>query len=74
MLDAGQLQDPGWLLPLLVLSEVFNACLATSDTEEFYARQQPLPLQELRGHKADGSGGLVALLRQAAWQVSRRGE
>ena len=67
-LDARQLQDPGWMLPLLVFSQVFNVCLSTSDTEEFYAGE-PLPLQELKGRQDNGSGGLVSFLRQSVWQV-----
>lgn len=60
--------DPGWMLPLLVLCEAFSAHIMTSSLDEFDVQQRPIALEQLYSAKAP-SMGLLATLRDALWQV-----
>ena len=60
--------DPGWMLPLRLLSEVYTTHMATSGQLEMYESQKPLPLLELFDPKHPGEG-LVSLLKHALFQV-----
>ena len=44
--DAGG-KHPGWLVPVAVFCQVYSFLLMTTDDEEFYTRQIPLPLDQL---------------------------
>jgi hypothetical protein len=63
-----QLQDPGLLLPLLVLSQAFSSFMATADLDSFYQQQQPLALAQLAPAGAPDQG-LVPLLNTTLWRV-----
>ena len=58
--------DPGWMLPLVLVSHCFSTFLATSAEASFYDQQRPLPFSEL--YREDGTG-LLGLLKYALWQV-----
>ena len=58
--------NPGYMLPLLLLSHCFGLFLATSAESAFYEQQRPLEFSEL--YKADDTG-LLGLLKYALWQV-----
>lgn len=58
--------DPGWMLPLVILSRCFSTFLSTSAEAAFYEQQRPLRLAELV--RPDGKG-LLGLLRDGLWQV-----
>ncbi|KAG2271734.1 hypothetical protein Bca4012_073965 [Brassica carinata] len=52
---------PGWLLPLVVFCPVYKHMLMIVDNEEFYEREKPLSLQDIRL--------LIIILKQALWQL-----
>ncbi|KAL9265466.1 E3 ubiquitin-protein ligase UPL6-like protein [Drosera capensis] len=52
---------PGWLLPLVVFCPVYKHMLMIVDNEEFYEREKPLSLKDIRF--------LIVILRQALWQL-----
>lgn len=52
---------PGWLLPLAVFCPVYKHMLMIVDNEEFYEREKPLSLKDIRC--------LIVILRQALWQL-----
>ncbi|CAH8366671.1 unnamed protein product [Eruca vesicaria subsp. sativa] len=52
---------PGWLLPLAVFCPVYKHMLMIVDSEEFYEREKPLSLQDIRL--------LIIILKQALWQL-----
>ncbi|KAL9251575.1 E3 ubiquitin-protein ligase UPL6-like protein [Drosera capensis] len=52
---------PGWLLPLAVFCPVYKHMLMIVDNEEFYEREKPLSLKDIRF--------LIVILRQALWQL-----
>ncbi|KFK39058.1 hypothetical protein AALP_AA3G195500 [Arabis alpina] len=52
---------PGWLLPLVVFCPVYKHMLTIVDNEEFYEREKPLSLQDIRL--------LIIILKQALWQL-----
>ncbi|KAK9821279.1 hypothetical protein WJX74_008357 [Apatococcus lobatus] len=60
--------DPGWMLPLRLLSEVYTTHMATSGQLEMYESQKPLPLLELY-NPLKPRQGLVSLLKHALFQV-----
>lgn len=51
----------GWLLPLAVFCPVYKHMLTIVDNEEFYEREKPLSLKDIRC--------LIIILRQALWQL-----
>eukprot|EP00898_Chlorokybus_atmophyticus_P000782 jgi/Chlat1/1704/Chrsp127S01928 len=53
--------EPGWLLPLAVFCPVYSYMLVTTDDDDFYEKQRQLTLSDV--------ATLVALLKQAAWQL-----
>ena len=57
--------DPGWMLPLSVLSAVYSTYLSTAGEDEGSFLKRPLELRELQ----DPRGGLLDLLKFALWQV-----
>ena len=60
--------DPGWMLPIVVLSRVYSSFLNTAPDAHIYRAGKPLPLDEL--HSTDRpDAGLLALLKFALWQV-----
>jgi hypothetical protein len=59
--------DPGWLLPLLVLSQTLGSFLATADASDLHSA---LPLCEVHDAAAP-QVGLLPMLRQTLWQVGR---
>lgn len=61
-------RDPGWMLPLLILSEAYSTYLSTFGDDYMYEKQRPLPLSEL--YHPEGSKGLISLLKYCLWQVS----
>ena len=61
-------RDPGWMLPLLILSEAYSTYLSTFGDDYMYEKQRPLPLSEL--HRPEGNNGLISLLKYCLWQVS----
>ena len=61
-------RDPGWMLPLLVLSEAYSTYLSTFGDDYMYEKQRPLPLSEL--YRPEGGKGLISLLKYCLWQVS----
>ena len=67
-LPQGDRRDPGWMLPLLVLSEAYLTYLSTFGDDYMYEKQRPLPLSELHHH--EGDRGLISLLKYCLWQVS----
>uniref|UniRef100_A0A0A0K808 HECT-type E3 ubiquitin transferase n=1 Tax=Cucumis sativus TaxID=3659 RepID=A0A0A0K808_CUCSA len=52
---------PGWLLPLAVFCPVYKHMLIIIDNEEFYEKEKPLSLKDIRC--------LIVILRQALWQL-----
>ncbi|KAH6757940.1 ubiquitin protein ligase 6 [Perilla frutescens var. hirtella] len=52
---------PGWLLPLAVFCPVYKHMLMIVDNEEFYEKERPLSLMDIRL--------LIIILRQALWQI-----
>ncbi|CAN0855178.1 E3 ubiquitin-protein ligase UPL6 [Linum grandiflorum] len=52
---------PGWLLPLAVFCPVYKHMLMIVDNEEFYEKEKPLTLGDIRY--------LIVILRQALWQL-----
>ncbi|XP_057959070.1 E3 ubiquitin-protein ligase UPL6 isoform X2 [Malania oleifera] len=52
---------PGWLLPLAVFCPVYKHILMIVDNEEFYEKEKPLSLKDIRS--------LVIILRQALWHL-----
>ena len=69
--------DPGWMLPLLILSRAYSTFLSTFGDDYMYRLQRPLPLAELHQSSGGGGGaaaperGLVSLLKMAMWQVRK---
>eukprot|EP00879_Flechtneria_rotunda_P004018 GHRR01004259.1.p1 GENE.GHRR01004259.1~~GHRR01004259.1.p1 ORF type:complete len:730 (+),score=344.71 GHRR01004259.1:50-2191(+) len=61
--------ESGWILPLLVLAQAFNAALSFTHLEDFYADAAPLvPMQQLYSGEAPDAG-LAMLIKAAVWQV-----
>jgi hypothetical protein len=60
--------DPGWMLPLTVLSRVYSIFITTASIDDMYLVQRPLPLKELYDADAERSG-LLSLLKFALWHV-----
>ncbi|XP_057524727.1 E3 ubiquitin-protein ligase UPL6 isoform X1 [Amaranthus tricolor] len=52
---------PGWLLPLAVFCPIYKHMLMIVDNEEFYEKEKPLALKDIRY--------LIIILRQALWQL-----
>ncbi|CAO2838394.1 unnamed protein product [Amaranthus hypochondriacus] len=52
---------PGWLLPLAVFCPIYKHMLMIVDNEEFYEKEKPLALKDIRY--------LITILRQALWQL-----
>ena len=61
-------QDPGWMLPCIVLCRVYTAYLNTTPDAHMHRMQRPLPLGQLYDPDAPAAG-LLALLKFALWQV-----
>ena len=59
--------DPGWMMPLVVLSKVYTTYLSTFGDDYMYQQQKPLPLSELYLPKSNE--GLISLLKYGLWQV-----
>ena len=57
-----------YVVPLLVLSQVYSCFLVTAGVEEVCKRQEPLPLNELYD-PANPTVGFIPMLREAMWQV-----
>ena len=60
--------DPGWMMPLVVLSKVYTTYLSTFGDDYMYHLQKPLPLSELYSPRRNE--GLISLLKYGLWQVS----
>ncbi len=60
--------DPGWMMPLVVLSKVYTTYLSTFGDDYMYQQQKPLPLSELYSPKRNE--GLISLLKFGLWQVN----
>uniref|UniRef100_A0A1D1YSC8 HECT-type E3 ubiquitin transferase n=1 Tax=Anthurium amnicola TaxID=1678845 RepID=A0A1D1YSC8_9ARAE len=54
-------EAPGWLLPLAVFCPVYKHILMIVDNEEFYEKEKPIPLHDIRC--------LIIILREALWQL-----
>ncbi|KAF5181478.1 E3 ubiquitin-protein ligase upl6 [Thalictrum thalictroides] len=52
---------PGWLLPLAVFCPVYKHMLMIVDNEEFYEKEKPLALKDIKS--------LIIILRHALWQL-----
>ena len=59
--------DPGWMMPLVILSKVYTTYLSTFGDDYMYQQQKPLPLSELYSPKSNE--GLISLLKFGLWQV-----
>ena len=59
--------DPGWMMPLVVLSKVYSTYLSTFGDDYMYQQQKPLPLSELYSPRRNE--GLISLLKFGLWQV-----
>ena len=59
--------DPGWMLPLVLMSRTYSTFLSTFGDDYMYRLQRPLPLQEL--YNGPQHKGLLSLLKFAIWQA-----
>ncbi|KAL5700753.1 HECT-type E3 ubiquitin transferase [Ranunculus cassubicifolius] len=52
---------PGWLLPLAVFCPVYRHMLMIVDNEEFYEKEKPLALEDIKS--------LIIILKHTLWQL-----